>query len=80
MVSAVDRYGRNFDFLDRTSLEYSHKALHQKTRTKHFTRTLAQSTSLEHSHKALHQNTRTKHFTRTLPQSTSLEHSHKALH
>jgi hypothetical protein len=36
-------YGRNLGFLDRTSLEHSHKVHHQNTRTKYFTRTLAQS-------------------------------------
>jgi hypothetical protein len=40
-------YGRNLGFLDRTSLEHSHKVAY-------FTRTLARSTSLEHSHKVLH--------------------------
>jgi hypothetical protein len=47
-------YGHNLCFLDRTSLEHSHKVLHKNTRTKHFTRSLARSTSLEHSHKVLH--------------------------
>jgi hypothetical protein len=47
-------YGCNLGFLNRTSLVRSHKVLHYNTRTKYFTRTLAQSTSLEHSHKLLH--------------------------
>jgi hypothetical protein len=47
MVSAADPLGRNLAFLYRTSLEHLHKVLYYITRTKYFTRTLAQSTSLE---------------------------------
>jgi hypothetical protein len=39
-------YGRNLDFLDRTSLEQSHKVFHYNTRTNYFTRTHAKSVSL----------------------------------
>jgi hypothetical protein len=65
MVSVTEPYDRILGFLDRTCcvnpIDNTHYApittthpLVQRTRTKHFTRTLAQSTSLEHLHKALH--------------------------
>jgi hypothetical protein len=56
-----------------------HRPLVQSTRTKYFTRTLAQSTSLEHV-RSTSLETHTKYFTSTLAQSTSRGHSHKALH
>jgi hypothetical protein len=34
-------YGRNLGFLDRTSLEHSHKVLHYNILTKYFNRTLS---------------------------------------
>jgi hypothetical protein len=61
MVSVTDPYGRILGFVDRTccvnpieNTHYAQITTTPSTRTKHFTRTLAQSTSLEHSHKALH--------------------------
>jgi hypothetical protein len=61
VVSVTDPYGHILGFLDRTccvnpidNTNYAPITTTQYTRTKHFTRTLAQSTSPEHSHKALH--------------------------
>jgi hypothetical protein len=61
VVSVTDPYGRILGFLDRTccvnpidNTHYAPITTTPSTRTKYFTRTLAQSTSLKHSHKALH--------------------------
>jgi hypothetical protein len=70
VVSVTDPYGRILEFQDRTCCvnptDNTHNApvtTTPSTRTKYFTRTLAQSTSLE---------THMKYFTSTLAQSTSL--------
>jgi hypothetical protein len=61
MVSVTDPYDRILGFLDRiycvSPIDNTHNVLittTPSTRTKYFTRTLAQSTSLEHSHKVIH--------------------------
>jgi hypothetical protein len=87
VVSMTETYGRILGFLDRTScvnpIDNTHYApitTTPSTRTKDFSRTLAQSTSLEHSNEARHLNIRTMYFTRTVANITSLEHLHKVLH
>jgi hypothetical protein len=73
VVSVTDPNVRILGFLDRTrcvnpidNTHYAPITTTPSTRTKYFTRTLAQSTSLELSHKALQQKSRKSYFTRTL--------------